>query len=113
MLEHEARSASTQQTSGAPAALEETHTRPPIVLLNCHRLSIDRDIEGSFRGPKQARKDDEKPETRGLRKKPDRQYIADRRIPNHPPAAVTSDELSCYGHADDRAGNDADQHKGE
>lgn len=54
-----------------------------------------------------------RPEARGLRKKPDRQYIADRRIPNQAPAAVTSDELSCYGHADDRADNDADQHKGE
>jgi hypothetical protein len=67
----------------------------------------------SFGGSKQARKDDKKPETRGLRKKPDHQYIADRRIPNHAPAAVTSDELSCYGHADNRADNDTDQHKGE
>jgi hypothetical protein len=83
------------------------------VLFNRHRLSIDRDIEGSFRGPKQAREDDKKPEIRGLRKKPDHQHITDRRIPNYAPAAVTSDELSCYGHADDRADNDTDQHKGE
>src|SRR5882757_526634 len=113
MLEHEARRASTQQPSGTPAALEEAHAGLLIVLFNRDSLSINRNIKGSLRSSEQARKDDKKRKTGGLREKCNHQNIDNRCNPNHTAAAVAGDELSRYRHGDERTDDETDQHKGE
>src|SRR5215471_8197133 len=108
MLEHDACSARTEQSSHAPTALKKAHDGQTILFFNRDRVSVHRNVKCPFCGAVQTGEKDQENKTGGLREKRDHQDIDHCRYPDNTAAAVMLGELSGYWHGNDCADDEAD-----